>query len=51
MTDEKDRVLILETMEAMLKLQLGSVSELLGKKQADLQPVRRIRSNRDRDAL
>jgi len=43
MIEEKDRELILETIESMLKLQLNSVSELLGKEQVDLQPTRRKR--------
>ncbi len=46
MTNEKDRVLILETMEVMLRLQLDSVSELLGKEENVLQPVRRARKKR-----
>ncbi len=46
MIEEKGRKLILEAIESMLKIQLNSVSELLGKEKVDLQPVRRKREKR-----
>lgn len=42
MSNESERQLILETMETMLKVQLNSVSQLLGREEKEtLQPVRR----------